>query len=225
MTGSGSKAFWEKAANEDPAWHIATKFKTLDEDFYESGRKEVNEFLDRAGLRLTRTQVLLELGCGAGRMTREFASQALRVIATDVSPKMLELARKHLTSFKNVDYLELDGNGNLPVDSGSVDAVFSYITMQHVPTALAQERYLAESIRVLKLGGWGLLQFRKPGILPRILDWIGHIAHAVSGKRTLNAAWRGSRIKKRRIVELAAVCQKYEFIPIGRRHIWLKFET
>lgn len=39
--------------------------------------------------------VVLELGCGSGALTRHLADAGHRVIATDASPAMLELARAH----------------------------------------------------------------------------------------------------------------------------------
>jgi hypothetical protein len=48
----------------------------------------------------------------------------------------------------------------------SVDEVFSYITLQHVPSATAVLRYLEDASRVLRQGGQGALQVRRPGVMP-----------------------------------------------------------
>lgn len=42
----------------------------------------------------SRDGVVLELGCGSGHLTRHLVHAGHRVIATDTSPAMLELARK-----------------------------------------------------------------------------------------------------------------------------------
>lgn len=224
MTGTGSKDYWDRAAESDPAWHIATRFQSLDSAFYDSGEREVEHFLSIAGIALDRSQSLLEIGCGAGRMTWALASRAGKVIASDVSPEMLKLAKEHLADRKNVEFLELSGDGTIPIPDESVDFVFSYITMQHVPTAEAQERYLTESVRVLGPGGRGLIQFRKSGLLPRVLDWVGHFAHAIGGRRTLNPEWRGARVSKRRLEELTEDCKSSSLISTSKRHTWLSFE-
>lgn len=52
---------------------------------------------DVAGLRI------LDIGCGAGRYCREFASLGARVHGVDFSPKSIEVAKK-LTSQNNVSY-------------------------------------------------------------------------------------------------------------------------
>src|SRR5690554_1163315 len=135
-----SKAFWNRAARDNAAWHVATSHSTQSAAFFASGKREVDSFLAYAGLGLNGTETLLEIGCGVGRMTRRLAALADRVIATDVSSEMLDQARQNLTGVRNVDFVEVNGNGDLPFDDASVNAVFSYITMQHVPTAAAQER-------------------------------------------------------------------------------------
>ncbi|MBX3116185.1 MAG: class I SAM-dependent methyltransferase [Cryobacterium sp.] len=224
MTGTGSKDYWNQVAESDPAWHIATKFRSLDSAFYESGEREVEYFLSIAGLSPGSGQSLLEIGCGAGRMTWALASRAGKVIASDVSPEMLKLAKEHLADRKNIEFLELTGDGKIPIPDESVDFVFSYITMQHVPAVEAQERYLTESVRVLRPGGRGLIQFRRSGLAPRVLDWVGHFAHALGGRRTLRAEWRGARVSRRRLEELTRNCKVSSFISTGRRHTWLSFE-
>ena len=42
-----------------------------------------------------RRGLVLELGCGSGLLTRHLLDAGHRVIATDASPSMLELARRH----------------------------------------------------------------------------------------------------------------------------------
>lgn len=215
-----SKEFWDSAARENAAWHIATKYRTESDDFFESGAAEVDEFLEFAGASLNKSDRLLEIGCGVGRMTRRLAELAGTVIASDVSGEMLSRARENLSARSNITFLELSGPGELPLADEAVTAVFSYITMQHVPTATAQERYFAESLRVLAPGGWMLIQYRKSGIRPRILDWMGHLAHLAKGRRTLSRAWRGSRIREEVLRGFVTENVSIEILPHGGRHMW-----
>lgn len=220
MTGDESKAFWNDAARDNAAWYIATGYTAEDAAFFESGRREVDEFLRLGGLALTKADTLLEIGSGVGRMTRELARRAGRVIAGDVSGEMLARAAANLADLTNVDYLELAGDGALPVDDSSVDAVFSYITMQHVPTVSAQEKYLTEAVRVLRSGGWAYIQFRRSGILPRLLDWAGHLGHVVRGRRTMSRAWRGARVRESALLAHRSETVTVDILPVSRRHIW-----
>ncbi|WP_346233435.1 class I SAM-dependent methyltransferase [Parafrigoribacterium mesophilum] len=221
MNGPSSKSFWNDAARRNAAWHVATGYSSETEEFFASGVREVDEFLSRGGVALTHEDTLLEIGSGVGRMTRQFAALAGRVIAVDVSGVMLDRARSNLAGLENVEYLEVSGEGELPIADASVDAVFSYITLQHVPTASAQERYFVEALRVLRTGGWVYLQFRRSGLLPRLLDWAGHLGHLLRWRRTLSRAWRGSRISERTLLGYASESMSIRILPQGRRHIWV----
>src|SRR5262249_4265813 len=52
--------------------------------------------------------VCVEVGCGPGRMTRFLAARFERVIAADVSPTMIEEARKAVPD-ENVDFCLVSG--------------------------------------------------------------------------------------------------------------------
>jgi SAM-dependent methyltransferase len=221
MTDSGSKRYWDEAARDNAAWHIATGHTREDDAFFAGGATEVDHYLAAAGVALHDTDVVVEIGSGVGRMTRRLAELAERVIATDVSQEMLTRARGNLRDRDNVDFLEVSGEGDLPLDDASVDAVFSYITMQHVPTVAAQERYFTEALRVLRPGGWALIQYRRSGILPRALDWAGHLGHRLAGRRTLHRAWRGARADITALRRHASASVTVELLPAGRRHAWV----
>jgi SAM-dependent methyltransferase len=217
-----SKDFWNQAARDNAAWHIATNFTEESDDFFASGVREVDELLRLGELSIAPTATVLEIGSGVGRMTRRLAAIADTVIATDVSGEMLQRARANLTAFPKTQYVELSGNGDLPIADHSVDAVFSYITMQHVPTADAQERYFTEAIRVLAPGGWAFIQFRRTGVAPRLLDWVGHVKHRLSGRRTFDRAWRGARVQPRTLLAYNADEVHVDLMPHGLRHVWAR---
>lgn len=215
-----SKRFWNSAARENAAWYIATGFTSESAAFFESGAAEVDAFLAFAGVSLGPGDTVLEIGCGAGRMTRRLAELAGKVVATDVSAEMLSRAAANLPGRDAVTFLEVSGEGDLPVPDGAVSAVFSYITMQHVPTVRAQELYFAEALRVVQPGGWVLIQFRRAGLVPRALDWVGHLWHLLKGRRTLHRAWRGARVKEPTLLGYASDVVDVRIRPFGRRHVW-----
>ncbi|WP_157155346.1 class I SAM-dependent methyltransferase [Diaminobutyricimonas sp. LJ205] len=220
MQEGTSKRFWNAAARENAAWYIATGFQVESPEFFASGQREVDHFLDLAGVALGASDTVVEIGCGAGRMTRRLSELAGSVIATDVSGEMLQRAAANLADHDNVGFIELSGDGDLPLPDESATAVFSYITMQHVPTAAAQEAYFASALRVLAPGGWALIQFRRSGVLPRLLDWVGHVWHLFKGRRTLDRAWRGARVQESVLLGYAASDLTVQILHLGRRHIW-----
>jgi SAM-dependent methyltransferase len=111
-------------------------------------------------------------------MTRRFAELYRQVVALDVSDEMLRQGQASLADHDNVAWV-LDAGGDLnAIGDGSVDDVFSYLTLQHIPDRAAVLRYLQDTGRVLRPGGQGALQVRRPGLLAWAIDLVGHLAHA-----------------------------------------------
>src|SRR5215472_15285622 len=54
-----------------------------------------------------RDGLVVELGCGSGHLTRHLLNAGHRVIATDASPAMLELARRHVPRVEDFRLLSL----------------------------------------------------------------------------------------------------------------------
>ncbi len=230
-----SRLFWDRAAQTDPMWHIATGASADSRTFFESGRRETDVFLAHTGLRPDPTGCVLEIGCGIGRMTARLSELYGSVIALDVSSQMLARARVELADRHNISYLLGSGADLVGIGNQSVDVVFSYIVLQHVPTAAGQLEYLREVRRVLKPGGVGAIQVRSTTVVARCLDWIGHLRHRVAGRRTLDRAWRGTRVSRAALVAAATGCPavaskprggahgeaSVELRPFGRRHLWV----
>lgn len=105
-------------------------------------------------LELKPGETVLDLGSGAGidafLAAREVGPQG-RVIGVDMTPQMLERARRNAAS-KNQDNVEFrEGRLEaLPVDDGSIDAITSNCVINLVPDKAAVFREVA---RVLKPGG------------------------------------------------------------------------
>lgn len=213
-----SRAWWNRAAHEDASWYIAT----ASDPFFERGRRDADELIAFCGLQPSKGKTLLEIGAGSGRMTHRFAELYGQVIALDVSDEMLRLGRSNLAGVSNVEWVLGSGADLAVIPDRSVHEVFSYITLQHVPTSTAVLGYLEEAGRVLRPGGLGALQVRHPGPLPLAVDLAGHLVHAAQGRRVWSAAWRGTRIPKRRLLQAASQPGiQVELRPRGRRHLWV----
>ncbi len=213
-----SKAWWNRAARVDARWYIAT----ASEPFFERGRRDTDELVAFCGLRPSKDKTLLEIGAGTGRMTRRFAELYGRVVALDVSDEMLRRGRGNLADVSNVEWVLGSGADLDMVTDRSVDDVFSYITLQHVPSRAAVLRYLGEAGRVLRPGGQGALQVRHPGPLPWAVDLAGHLVHAAQGRQVWSAQWRGTRIAAGRLFQAASGSgARVELRERGRRHLWV----
>lgn len=198
--GKASRDFWDQAARSNAAWYIATRYQSESEAFFRQGADETDHLLAHCGITVHEADAVLEIGCGVGRMTRRLCELAGHVTAVDVSSEMLGRCTKNTAEHANVTCVLVPGDGTLPgIEDGSIDLVFSYITLQHVPTRQAQVTYLKEAARVMKEGGKLAVQVRDFSFGGRVLDWAGHLGHATQRRRTLSRCWRGSRLSDKAI--------------------------
>jgi arsenite methyltransferase len=93
--------------------------------------------------------VVADVGAGTGFVSAGLAPLVRRVYVVDGSAAMLDMARKNLSAFNNVEFHEADGL-NLPFPDESLDAVFSNMVLHHMVDPLAAIR---EMVRVLRPGG------------------------------------------------------------------------
>ena len=104
-----------------------------------------------------RGETCLEVGCGPGRMTVHLAGRFDRVLAVDVSPGMLEQARRNVQA-PNVDFALVSGRRLDPVGDAVADVVFCYLVLQHLPSRRVVGDYLCEFGRVLAPAGRAYVQ-------------------------------------------------------------------
>jgi SAM-dependent methyltransferase len=96
-----------------------------------------------------RNGLVVELGCGSGLLTRFLVDAGHRVIATDASPAMLELARVHVSGAEEIRQLVLPDD---PIPNA--DAIVSIgHALSYLPTADAIDGALAASAEALRPGG------------------------------------------------------------------------
>jgi ubiquinone/menaquinone biosynthesis C-methylase UbiE len=93
--------------------------------------------------------VVADVGAGTGFVAAGLAPRVRQVYALDGSAAMLKVAQKNLSAFSNVTYQVTDGQ-SLPLDDGSVDAVFANMVLHHCPDPATA---IVEMVRILKPGG------------------------------------------------------------------------
>jgi len=209
---------WDARARKNAFHYIASWRKDWDlPSFLASGEADIERLvvpaLSRCGLPVTGKR-MLELGCGAGRMTHGFARRFAQVYAFDLSHEMLARARQIHSEQKNILWLLSNGSDLSCVASDSMDFVFSYIVLQHLPEQSLALRYIREMLRVLRPGGAFLFQFNG-GFAPTMnwrgrLSWgivdalwsarLTRLSHAAASAMHLDPAaagksWRGASIQ------------------------------
>jgi SAM-dependent methyltransferase len=101
--------------------------------------------------------ICVEVGCGFGRMTGPLAERFDRVVAVDVSPRMVDLARASVSG-PNVEFELVSGSSLEPVADGSADVLVCYLVLQHLPDRRLVAGYLREFARVLAPAGRAFVQ-------------------------------------------------------------------
>jgi SAM-dependent methyltransferase len=177
---------WDARARKNAFHYIASWRKEWDlESFLASGEEDfeglVIPILARCGLPAA-GKCMLELGCGAGRMTASFAKRFESVYAFDLSHEMLSRAQRLHSAQTNILWLLSNGADLSCVASGSMDFVFSYLVLQHLPGEELALQYIREMLRVLRPGGVFLFQFN--GGLEPTMNWRGRLAWGV-----MDALW------------------------------------
>lgn len=96
-----------------------------------------------------RNGLVVELGCGSGHLTRHLIEAGHRVLATDASPAMLELARSHAPNVEDIRLLVLPDDPIPAADAiVSVGHVLSYL-----PDEAAIRRAFSAICGALRPGG------------------------------------------------------------------------
>ncbi len=96
--------------------------------------------------------VVLEIGCGIGRVGQALAPLCKQWIGCDVSVNMLNHARSRLTSFNNVKLIEISGFDLSPIPEDSIDLVYCTVVFMHLDE-WDRYNYILEAHRVLRSGG------------------------------------------------------------------------
>ena len=139
---------WDARARACAREYILTGFADRPDDFARSGQAAAEGLLAFC----PPGAVVLDLGCGVGRVARELEPHVGEVHAVDVSEEMIRQAREYVGPGSRIRFQVNDGFTLAHLADGKVDFAFSLLTMHHV-TRAAFESYLGEVHRVLRPGG------------------------------------------------------------------------
>ncbi|MFI4964009.1 MAG: class I SAM-dependent methyltransferase [Caulobacterales bacterium] len=152
-------ADWRELGRSEPYWGVLSNGMFLSENitdesieaFYACGRPYIDEIVGRleAVTGSGPSGRGLDFGCGVGRLTEAMAEHVEAVVGLDVSPGMLEVARRRAGK---ATYLEA-----LP-EGMTFDWINSFIVFQHIPPDRG-EAILADLLGRLNADGAVSLQF------------------------------------------------------------------
>jgi len=204
---------WDERARENARHYVNTEKQVwTDEEFFRSGEQTVKEEILTDMINICqgkdpKQMRVLEIGCGAGRITRALGRLFGTVFAVDVSGEMIRQARQALADLPNVHLFQNNGVDLEVLGNIEVDFAFSMIVFQHIPSRDVIENYVRETAQHLRRGG--LFKFQ------------------VQGDTTIQTSpddtWLGVPFSERDAIEMAERCgfeNRYRH-GAGSQYFWL----
>ena len=141
----------------DPKQHSQERFGRFAQTYVQSSGHAKGYELDRL-LELAAPQpgwLALDVATGGGHTALKLAPHVARVVASDLTPAMLEAARAHIApQAENVRFSAADAEA-LPFAAATFDLVTCRIAPHHFPDLF---QFVRECARVLKAGGGLIVQ-------------------------------------------------------------------
>ncbi len=204
---------WDERARENARYYVNTgRQEWTDEELFRSGELTVSEEIGTDMINICQGKDparmrVLEIGCGAGRVTRALARVFGEVYGVDISSEMVRQASLALADYPHAHVLRNNGKDLSVLGDLVFDFAFSSIVFQHIPSRAVIENYVREVHRVLRPGG--LFKFQ------------------VQGDATLKTApddtWLGVPFSDEQVVEMANRCgfePRYRH-GAGTQYFWI----
>jgi SAM-dependent methyltransferase len=206
---------WDARARENPRHFIANcQEHWTDEDFRKSGEQTVaelilNDMVNVCQGRDPREMRVLEIGCGAGRVTRALAARFGEVHAVDVSGERVKLASAAVSDMPNAHVYQNNGKDLGVLGELTFHFAFSTCVFHHVPSKAVIESYIRDV-------GSRLL----PGCLFKF-EVQGHTAM----KPPKNDTWLGVPMSEKEMLKIAERCgfEARFRVGAGEERFWLWF--
>lgn len=206
---------WDLRARENAHYFINTeRADWTNEEFFATGELVVEEEIlsdsinvyqgrDPAGMRV------LEIGCGAGRITRALSKLFGEVHAVDVSGEMVARAQAALLDRPNVTIYQNNGCDLTVVPPLVFDFAYSSHVFQHISSRQIIDTYVREVHRLLRPGA--LFKFQVQGTALR--------------DGPPEDTWRGVSFTRKQATAMAQRCgfeHRHSFGE-GDQYFWLWF--
>jgi ubiquinone/menaquinone biosynthesis C-methylase UbiE len=147
LTRSEYKKVWSAlSTSEDQAkMHV---IGVTEEDALQSTGEETLRFLQNS-VGIGKDDVVLEIGCGIGRVGKVVAPLCRKWIGCDVASNMLSIAAERLKNIPGVELKEITGYDLSCVADASVDVVYCTVVFMHLES-WDRYNYILEAFRVLR---------------------------------------------------------------------------
>ena len=149
---------WDERAQQN-AMHFTNSDRDdwSEAEYAATGEKNIRDFIANDMENICQgtgpaAMKIVEIGCGAGRMTKALAKLFGEVHAVDISAEMIRIAGERLAGVPNVVLHHNNGMDLRALPSAEFDFALSFIVFQHIPSKTVIEGYVREVHRVLKPG-------------------------------------------------------------------------
>jgi len=154
---------WTFLGQSQVYWSVLTHNKYKPEnlndsyikDFFRSGNESLNELekiLNRHGASF-KDKVVLDFGCGVGRVASHCSKIAKKVYGFDISEPHLEVAKKFAP---DAEFHQVQSYKSLPTVSPCPEIIYSLMVLQHNRPRLI-ERYVIMLLKLLQNKGHAIL--------------------------------------------------------------------
>jgi len=204
---------WDRRAKENARYYVDTSRKDwTDDEFFASGELAITQDIltDTTNIcqgKDPQTMRVLEIGCGAGRLTQALSKFFGEVHAVDVSGEMVAQARAALGDRPGVHLYQNNGCDLSVIPALEFDFAYSAIVFQHIPSREVIENYVREVHRLLKPGA--LFKFQVQGY--------------IATDSTPDDTWHGVSYSEQQAREMAERCgfeMRYTH-GAGVQYFWL----
>jgi len=129
-----SKKVWNEFCDKNLLYRVYTEKR----EFGKTGERDykkciLDDQLLQNKLPCSKDKIMLEIGCGFGRMTEYFANDFKQVYASEISEKILAGAKKRVSHKPNI-YFQVTNGVSFPFSDNYFDFVFSFLVFQHMPS-------------------------------------------------------------------------------------------
>ena len=156
------KKVWNNYGKNEAYWSVLTGddykpnlIKNNFEKFYKTGEKAIKNFeniLQKHNETL-KDKIILDFGCGVGRLTKACTFYSTNVYGMDISEEHLKIARSNVKSAK---FYIVNNLNNLPKLPKNPEIIISLIVLQHNEPIFIK-RYLIQLLSLLKNEGIALI--------------------------------------------------------------------
>lgn len=150
-------------------------------------------------------QIALDIGCGTGSFSRLLADRSDQVVALDLSPQMIRIARERSKCYSNIQFQVADATAwEFPL--GQFDCVASIATLHHLPI----EEMLLKMKGALRPGGTLIVLdlYEAAGLADMLVSMVAMQVHLI-----LRLVKSGQLREPREVREAWAAHGKNDFYP------------